>query len=327
VTPLTIAAFFAKRKALSALFYCVFQHNARAESHAMGVQFWVHAALFPLLLLILIWAARAFLQLGPDWKQAARRTLVLLTPAFFLLYLFCFWPLITRQDFLPALPLLAIPLAACLNGRRSSWQLLILAAILQVGAAAGYKQPFRPRNLRSQALVEDILKLTGRHDFVMDAKGETIFRNRPYYFCLESITRTQLLRGGMPDTIAKRMAATRTCVSLPNRFPTQSGQWVRRFYLPVTDQIWVAGCSLPSLPPHPPAAPIPGRPFEVGIAASYLVESASGPVQGTMDGLPCNGPVFLNPGPHLFTCNDPRSLDVIWSRAVKKGFKPLNLCP
>jgi len=50
-------------------------------------------------------------------------------------------------------------------------------------------------------------------------------------------------------------------------------------------------------------------------------------VQGAMDGVPCAGPVFLNPGPHTFTCNDPRPLAVFWAQAAEKGFTPFQNVP
>jgi len=185
------------------------------------------------------------------------------------------------------------------------------------------RNPLADGDAASQQLVADILRLTNPGDFVMDAKGETIFRQRPFYYVLENITKRRIETGLLQDTIAADMRDDKhpadrhpTYVTLLTRLPDKSMEWAQRYYVPVTVKISVAGCKLPDAQPSQP------RRFELGIGANYTVVSPLGPVQGTMDGAPYVGSVFLAPGPHTFTCAESGSLAVIWSQAVERGFSP-----
>jgi len=151
----------------------------------------------------------------------------------------------------------------------------------------------------------------------MDSKGETVFRQRPFRYVLETLTEKRMELGSIQDTIAKDMVTTRTCVALLKRMPEKSGQWVTKYYVPVSRQLLVTGCFLPAAQEGGGA-----RLFEVAIPAEYVVASTQGSVQGLMDGLPCTGPVFLKPGPHTFSCTDSCPLAVFWAQAAATGFTP-----
>jgi len=320
VVPLAIAGFFASQGALSNLIYCVFTHNA-VPGRGLGVQFFVHLAFFLLLLTGLVFAGKAVLRADKGHPQTIPRTLLFLTSAFFLLFLYCFWPHLTAQNFLPVVPLCALTVAAwVLRYEKAGPIVLVLIAIAQLSLATKEVSPFRKRVVRNESLVADVLRLTKPSDFVMDAKGETLFRRRPFYYVLESLTQERMRLGLIEDTIADEMVKTRTCVTLLKRLPEKSEKWVERFYLLVTMRVLVAGCYLP--PEHGEV-----RHFEVGVAADYVVTSCDGPVAGTMDGVPCEGPVFLNPGPHTFSCKDDRLLAVFWAQAAQRGFSPLHFHP
>ena len=316
VVPLAIAGFYNAQGALPRLVYCVFQHNTLPGT-APGPQTLLHLALFALLLPLAGWLGRRILRADAKHPLAARHALVFLTGALYLLFLRCFWPLVTPQDYLPVAPLLALALAPWLLRFEKAGLLLLLVALVQVALALHQKSPLAPRDTRNETLVADVLRLTKSTDFVMDAKGETLFRRRPFYYVLETLTQERMQLGLIPDTIAQEMVASRTCVARFTRFPDKTRQWAERYYVPVNERIWVAGCFLP-----PAQTENIARRFELAIPAEYVVASASGPVQGTLDNAACAGPVFLNAGAHTFSCADPRPLAVFWAQAAATGFTP-----
>jgi hypothetical protein len=319
VVPLAIAAFFAAKDALPNLIYCVFEHNTLP---GIGIrhQSPFHIAVIVFLLPLAAIVGRAILLADAAHPLVAQRALVFLTGAIFLLLLFCFWPHVTSQDYLPVVPLFAISVVPpLLRIKKTGAILLLLIASVQIIVAVKERSPFSKKACQSESLVADVLQLTKPSDFVMDSKGETIFRRRPFYYVLETLTQRRMGRGLIPDTITEEMVKTRTCVSLLKRLPEKSMQWVEQYYVPVTEQILVAGCFLP-----PSQKESGSRRFDVGIAANYVVTSADGPVKGTMDSVSCEGPVFLNPGPHTFSCADPRTLVVFWAQAAQRGFTPFH---
>src|SRR5207244_6999766 len=44
-------------------------------------------------------------------------------------------------------------------------------------------------------LLADVCRLTEPGDLILDLKGETVFRRRPFYYALEGITRERIERG------------------------------------------------------------------------------------------------------------------------------------
>ena len=315
VIPLAIVGFFAAKGALPKLVYCIFLHNT-LPGHNSEPQ---HTMLFVLLLPVIVWAARSLLRSEP--LRGVCRALAFLSGTLYLLFLYCFWPIVTSQDFLPAVPLLAVSIVPCvLRQGRSGALCLLLALAVQITVTAKERSPFSKKSVRNESLVGDVLRLTKPTDFVMDSKGETIFRRRSFYYVLETLTQRRMELGLITDTIPEDMVKTRTCVALLKRLPQKSMEWVKKHYMPVTDSIWVAGCLLPPPTQSGPAL----RRFEVAIAAPYVVASAEGPVQGTMDGIACAGPVFLNVGPHTYITNDPHSLAVFWAQAADTGFTPFH---
>ena len=320
IVPLALVGFFAAKGALGDLLYCVFEHNAVPGQGPGLCQMLWQCTLFLLLPLPLLgWMGRVILRGDVERSLAFRRTLVFFVGTVYLLLLYCFWPHVTAQSYLPAVPLLALSLApwVLLRWKKRGAPLLLGVAVVQIALAVQMKSPFSTRSLKDQALLAHVLQLTKPTDFVMDSKGETVFRRRPFRYVLETLTLRRMERGLIPETIAQEMMKTRTCVALLKRLPAQSRQWVTQNYVPVTQQLFVTGCFLP-----PPAAEGGARAFEVAIAAEYVVASANGCVPGKVDGVACAGPVFLNPGAHTFSGADPGPLAVFWAQAAATGFNP-----
>ncbi|MEI6561637.1 MAG: glycosyltransferase family 39 protein [Verrucomicrobiota bacterium] len=320
IVPLAIGIFFASKGALGDLLYCVFEHNA-VPGHNPGTlqRLWLNT-LFVILLPVIGLVGRLILRMDPHHPLALQRALVFLASAIFLLLLRCFWPHVTSQDYLPVLPLLAVTITPWVLRltNRAAPLLLLLATGIQIAIAVQRQSPLStPEPSLDQALTSHILQLTKPTDFVMDSKGETIFRRRPFRYVLETMTLRRMESGLLPDTIVEEMVKTRTCVVLLKRLPSKSTQWVTKYYVPVTHKIHVTGCFLPVAQEGGGA-----RPFEVAIPAEYVVASAEGSVQGIMDGVACAGPVFLSPGRHTFSSVDSRPLAVFWAQAAATGFTP-----
>ncbi|MBI3303378.1 MAG: hypothetical protein HYZ72_15040 [Deltaproteobacteria bacterium] len=52
------------------------------------------------------------------------------------------------------------------------------------------------------------------NDLILDVKGETVFRPRPFYYALEGITRERIKQGLIADSIPEHLIATRTCIAV-----------------------------------------------------------------------------------------------------------------
>jgi hypothetical protein len=248
------------------------------------------------------------------------------------------WPLETKQDYQVCLPILLLFVAAVGVGalgaiaRRGATARLVrlrpasvlaLAALAEVGAllhavplgAAG-------RTRVGPALLADVLRLTRPGDPIMDLKGETIFRSRPFYYALESLTLERLRLGTIADTIPERLIATRTCVAVEDsaRFPPRARTFLLDNYVSV-GQLRVVGHALT----ESPSAPASEIAFDVTVPAAYAIVSPNGTADGDLDGEDYAGARFLEPGPHVFrTRSTDERLALVWAPAVERGFSPFH---
>jgi hypothetical protein len=176
--------------------------------------------------------------------------------------------------------------------------------------------------VQSRELIGESLRLTLPGDYILDMKGETVFRRRPYFYTLETFTMTRLERGLIMDDIPKRLVATRTCVATydDSRLPSRARSFISDNYLPV-GLVRVAGKYLDDAQVKPEEL----LQFEIQIPARYMILSRHGSVDGLLDGTPNSGARFLDPGPHSFQPKDAQGLVVaIWDRAIEKHFTPFD---
>jgi hypothetical protein len=169
-------------------------------------------------------------------------------------------------------------------------------------------------------LLRGVLKLTDPGDYVLDCKGETIFRQRCFWPVTESIMMERLNRGLVVDNAAQRAVETRTCVAaMKGRMPLHAQKFIWKNYIPVGDDLRVAGRFLKRS-----AADSTRMDFEVVIPASYkIIARDSGPVKGMLDGTPYDGARFLAPGRHIFVpASSTTALALLWARAVDRNFLP-----
>ena len=326
--PLSIAAFFAARGLWPQFRYCVVEHN-----FLPGWSPWkIYLRLF---IAVAISAFVAWLVLRETARSTPfARLFVCLAGAASLLVLRVSWNHITRQNYLPILPLISIALAAWLCGSFSKW----LRSCPQVSAFRSLKlpvvtfatlallifsvAPHVPLNNQTAPqikLVRQVLMLTAPNDYVFDCKGETIFRPRSSHLVMESLTLARLRYNLLVDDVEQRCIETHTVVAVVDGLlPVRAREFILGHYISVAGPLRVAGKLLPQvLTDNGDIA------CEVTIPASYELVSPEGAVSGTLDGTSYDGARWLDAGMHHFRPNTfGTRLALLWAPAVKRHFWP-----
>jgi hypothetical protein len=173
------------------------------------------------------------------------------------------------------------------------------------------------------SLFSQVLQLTGPDDYFMDSKAGAIYRKRPFYYVLETITRTRVYMGLTPDTIPESLVQTKTAVvdsDFARRYP-KAEEFVSKNYLPIdAAHLSVLG----QLLHFPGTLPLESKKFEVAIPAAYRIVSTDPSFQCTLDGSPLAGPRFLAAGPHELVCKSTTApITLFWNNAWEKGYHPL----
>ncbi len=348
LAPGAFAAFFALHGAWQPMSYCLIFHNLLPGlAQDQGWMRW-RAWLFPLCLPGLFFGARALLarpgRTDDPWR--VQRIVFLLTACAYPLLLVSFWPLVTMQDFLPATPPLALLIVAscfALPGggflRASARPLpgaLLVAALVAVEITVVFHihGPWINHTSRQSELLGTVFCLTAPGDPVMDDKGETIFRRRPFYFALENITQERMRRGLIADDIPERLIATRTAVVRAKYLPARARAFVDANYLVIgrlsaghdrVEPVELGRFSVLG------KAVAPGGRGTVAIAvpARYVVLDAAGePATAVrVDGqpLPGHGGRWLAAGSHEVDAPAGGPRCVFWANAWEKGFLPVAL--
>ncbi len=322
VVPGALALLFFALGAAEEAWHGIFGHNLGS------VPIWdrrpLRIAAFLVQLPLYGWIAQSILRRAPDRALGLRRTTLFLCGALAFALLHGFWPIVTRQDSLPIVPLLVLSGVPLLLGALSVRPWLETALPLGLGAAVEIAlviasvPPWKDRTRFQTGLVADVLRLTDRREPVMDLKGETLFRERPFRYAVETVTFEKIRRGELADDIAERLVESRTYVTVQDneRFPARARAFLNENYVPVC-HLRVAGKLLP-----PAGAGDPVR-FEIAVPGPYALISPYGLASGRLDGAPIEVWRFLDPGPHVFEPSSPeRPLVILWSRAFERGYSP-----
>ncbi len=335
--PAALAAFFAAQGAWRPLLYGVVWHNL-----VPGLGLWNAAPLRPLLLVaaapLLVGLAAVLVRRSPDPALGARRALLLVATGLAHAAIEGVWPLVTRADLLPLLPveavfagalLVALPGAVARRGpRAAAWgrALVWLPALLvaaETCAAATVEPVWRDHTRHQIGVLGQVLRLTRPGDPVMDVKGEAIFRPRPFYYAIETITEERFRLGLLRDDIPERLRATRTAAVVespgdPFPLPPRARAFVEANYLPV-GAVRVLGVMLPAAASDGPEP----RAFALQIPQRYALASATGPARGWLDGTPYAGPRVLARGRHTYRPQDDEgTVALLWADAVERGASP-----
>ncbi len=324
IPPSLVWLYFVRHHATGDFIYGVIGHNVLPGSggHIMG------------LTALIRWSAGAAIAGAAGWAitrtplpQEKRKQFALLffSNWFYLLSLLAFWPVVTMEDHLPWLPsstLLGVPVLFWLAGRSlprllpGAGGLLGMAEFLWLFATV---LPWQDDTGNKIGMVADTLKLTAPGDFVMDSKGETIYRRRPFRYVLESRTFQRLKRGWLVDDIPDRLARTRTPLATLQRMPRLARTLIRSNYIPIAYRLRVAGKMIR----NQPVSAGEHCAFEVVVPQRYALITPSGVPAGSLDDRPFDGPRELGPGMHLFIPSKPAGeIALIWAPALERGYSP-----
>jgi hypothetical protein len=248
-----------------------------------------------------------------------------------------FWRLITRQDFMPVTPLAVILGTGALvhfanviiapnfrigTRRFPGWLVPGAVAVIALLSCIGVTKPlWHPATAREFARLRAVLTLTRPGEFVMDSKGETIFRQRCIRAVLEPVTLERIEHHQLIDDVEERCIATRTCLVCTGPrlrvLPAHGRDFISRNFVPVLGGLRVAGCVLHSAAPNSPLH------FNVAIPAEYDLIAHKQIVTGLLDGSECRGARFLEPGEHTFVPDGQVSpVELVWARAVENDYFP-----
>ncbi len=328
VVPALVASYFISHGAGPQMYYCVIQHNILPGSTTAGGLF--RASWHWLLWLLPIIAAGVLIARLPlPFARRERIAFALFAAAFYFTSLTCFWPILTAEDYLPLFPALMITAGPALLWlaefagrivRLPAWSLPTLLVVASMAWIIRSESPFTDQTADKIGIVANTLKLTDPGDMVMDSKGETIYRRRPSYYVLEKLTNVRLKRGITKDDIAQRLIETRTPLATLRRMPSSSKSFLNANYLPIAFRLSVAGKVLREAGAGEKRA----YTFTIAVPQRYALACGAGPVTGTLDGTPVDGPRELTAGRHEFvqTGGSDGRLVIIWAQALERGYSP-----
>lgn len=327
--PAALLIFFATHGAWSQMVYCLITHNTMPEAGSAAGLWgralsWHTLGVVPTLGLGLL--LRPGLRAEP--ARVSRQLFILLVAGFYVPLLQVLWPTVTTQDYLPWFPVLF----AALLPPFLDWADRLPAAVprfvprlvlpLLLGGPEVYwvlssHPPLRCETAQSTAEIGSVLRLTQPGEYVMDAKGDCIYRPRPYYYVLESFTRRRLMLNLMPDELVQCLIDKGTAVVLESpRMTPRARAFVQANYRLIGPHLAVLGQDLPAAQGGVAA-------FTLAIPQEYSIISPSGPVLGTLDGVALSGSRRLSAGPHEFRPAAPsQPATLLWTRALEKGFQP-----
>ena len=329
IAPAILASFFAAKGAWDPFLYGAIKHNL-----VLGVDERNHPSylrlIFPVTLPFFLAIAAWIVHRTPDTGRALRRAGLFLFTGFYYTGLYTFWTLLTRQDYLPFFPLamvLLAPVLITLSDRFLAAQPargLAVAGVLEIVLLFGGRPPWIDGTQREREILGEVLRLTKPGEFVMDFKGESVFRQRAFFYVLEPLTFVRIRRMIIPDTVAEDLVGQNVCVNLEIRTLAGIQRMRRDFqrrenYLAV-GRMRVAGKVIAIKP----VTANESIRFNVVLPASYVVWADGGAIAGSLDGAPGLQPRELMAAPHEFKPEAAHGrVAIFWSRAAEAGFQPV----
>jgi hypothetical protein len=306
LVPAAFAVFFSMKGAWTDFVYCVFTFNGSLTQTRPNL--WVARAIFPFTSAALLFAA---------WRLRASTTplryFFAVASGVFSVVLAGFWVLISPRDFLALMPIGAIFAASLATRARKPLNVLSTVVVLLLVALWHYADHFRNKTAWHTTMMEQTLRLSHPGEMVMDVKGETIFRPRPYYYAFENISRGLLAHGLIPDTVAEDVVAKRTYVAQADGplWPPRARAFLNANFLNM-GRLRAAGQWIAE-----------DGTFTIAIPGNYVVVVERGQARGTLDGEPYGGARQLFAGQHQWTGE--RGAAVLWAPAFERGHSPFHL--
>ncbi|MEA2569423.1 MAG: hypothetical protein QOI24_1424 [Acidobacteriota bacterium] len=296
IAPAILAWYFHIKGAWPQLVLCVFTFNTRGAEPSPLRFAWPFAMAA---LLAVAWRFRK----NTDAFLAT-------TAAIFTITLVCFWTLISPRDFLPIMPIAAILLAAAIP-RAATLALCALFA----ASIAWYAKPLVNQTDEQITMLNQVLGMTRPGEPLMDYKGETIFRRRPFYYIFEKIGRGQVRSGLIVDTIPESIIVARCHAAQADGafWPPRGREFMLKNFLDMgrirASGQWIGDDGT----------------FTIAVPGDYLVVDPNGLAEGTLDGAPQLAPRSLEAGPHQFARAHDGPLAVMWAPAFARGYSPFHL--
>ena len=326
IIPGLVVLYFYHRGALEDMHYCIVTHNvlpgASARLFGSGaIRTWVKGAI------VAIIGGYLIARLKQPIPVRARLAFLFFAPFLYLTTLVASWPVLTLEDYLPFYPAMMLTVAPALlwlvrlcvrNDRLPAGAALAVVELVGILVTVS---PFHDHTADKIGIVADTLKLTDPDDYVMDSKGETIYRRRPYRFVIESMTKHRLDKGIIKDTIPHELVEKRVPLATTTRMPTKTKtrDFIKKNYVPIAFRLFVLGKVLRDHK-SPPGAPCE---FEVRVPARYTLVAADGVATGQLDGTPFTGPRELAIGKHSYVPEgNPGKVVLIWASAIERGYSP-----
>ncbi len=313
VVPVLLCIYFAAHHALPELYYCVLKHNVVPHAERWSGSS-LHYFYLPFGLPLAIAGGAWIYSRSPDPDLATRRVFIALLPAVYYLLLYSYWPDITDQDQLPASPLVPLAVMALIPcyfalapAFAASLFLIWHTQVLQRGSVAKYVKP-----------IATVLSLTTPDEYVMDLKGDAIYRKRPIYFEIETFAKLRMKLGWIRNDIVERLIQTRTAVCFHPPFPgSDVVKFVNANYLPLAacPNVMVLGQKLSGTPGGAVR-------LTVSIPAKYVFLQQDKIAAGILDGHAYAPGQILNAGDHQFVPADPGAVVLFWDRAWNRGLRP-----
>jgi hypothetical protein len=314
LVPIAIAAYFAANGAWKNLVYCVIEFNAAIASHMPQTDIWVKRLIYVPVVLMILWIA--WRKRPADDPQSRWRFFLALTAAFFSASVFGLWILISSRDFLVVFPILAIFAIAAIDRVDIAVPLYVSICLVFAGAIWYYSEHLRNGTEEHITMMRQVLGVTRPEDPILDLKGETIYRRRPYYFIFEFITRRLMSRGLINDTIPEDVIRAQCHVAQADGpfFPPRGRAFLRENFLDL-GRIRAAGQWIQD-----------DGSFSVAIPGEYVILNDGGEQSGVLDGSPYQGRRMLAPGRHIFVTNGTKdTLACLWAPAFVRGYSPFHL--
>ncbi|MBV8547404.1 MAG: glycosyltransferase family 39 protein [Acidobacteria bacterium] len=311
IIPALIVFYFVALGAWSNFVYCAFRFNAIVTLTRPALLVWTPRLLFVPLIIVALRIAWRYRQTTTNG-----RFFFAVATAVFFATLWGFWILISPRDFLPFLPFVSMFVVAALaRDRRFLADIAVLLVICLIGV--GYYAQWLTNGTREFITMErQALNLTRPGEPVMDYKGETIYRRRPYYFILEFITRNAILHGLIPDTVAEDLVRAGCHVAQADgpQWPDHARTFMEANFLNL-GRLRASGQWLQ-----------PNGSFSIAIPGEYVILGKNGHAGGLLDGTPYRGGRPLAAGVHRFTsARGNERLACLWAPAFARGFSPFHL--
>ena len=302
LVPAALAIFFISIGAWDELVYCNFIFNgnlARAQDNA-----WLLRTLALVGAAALIYVARR-----TRASTERLRWIFAVTIGAFTIVLAGVWLLISPRDFLPMFPLLAIFAAS----RTRDLRMLGVAVAVMLAALWYYADRFENHTDWHITMMQQALRLSRPGEPLMDLKGETIYRHRPFYYAFELITRSQMARGIIKDTVAEDVVRERAYIAQADgpMWPPSARAWLSDHFVDM-GRLRAAGNWVK-----------PDGSFVIGVPGEYIVLNVNGEARGSIDGTPYDKPRVIDAGKHRW--DGESGVVVVWAPAFRRGHSPFHL--